>query len=81
MTIDPYSSNPKQRLLKAIHCMRKEVNAADTYARCFSVGELKCFHFYLFLPSILTVHTLALVESKKEKLGDAFKEVSLSPKV
>ena len=81
MTIDPYSSNPKQRLLKAIHCMRKEVNASDTYARCFSIGDFKCFHFYLFLPSILTVHTLALVESKKEKLGDVFKGVSLSPKV
>ena len=37
--------------------------------------------FLPLLPSILTVHTLALVESKKEKLGDAFKEVSLSPKV
>ena len=35
--------------------------------------------FYLFLQSILTVHTLALVESKKEQLGDVFKGVSLSP--
>ena len=70
----PYPKSPflLKRLHKAVECMKRDVNASDTYTRCFQIPKSLLVSSH----SILTAHALALIEKNKNKLGTSFEGVS-----